>query len=89
MEYIRKQCAPHDGKLLAIGHSMGGILLYARLSRYGKNYLVSMNCNMINIDMDGVQKCCKDSTRQTLCIYSSVGRLNVLLRVRMSWSDGP
>lgn len=36
MEYIRTQCKPKDGKLLAIGHSMGGILLYAMLSRYGK-----------------------------------------------------
>ncbi|XP_004301276.1 PREDICTED: uncharacterized protein LOC101301397 [Fragaria vesca subsp. vesca] len=33
MEYIRTQCKPEDGKLLAIGHSMGGILLYAMLSR--------------------------------------------------------
>ncbi|KAK9925816.1 hypothetical protein M0R45_023081 [Rubus argutus] len=33
MEYIRTQCKPDDGKLLAIGHSMGGILLYAMLSR--------------------------------------------------------
>ncbi|KAK7380063.1 hypothetical protein VNO78_32432 [Psophocarpus tetragonolobus] len=33
MEYIRSQCQPIDGKLLAIGHSMGGILLYAKLSR--------------------------------------------------------
>ncbi|KAK8470472.1 hypothetical protein PHAVU_004G153400 [Phaseolus vulgaris] len=33
MEYIRAQCQPKDGKLLAIGHSMGGILLYAKLSR--------------------------------------------------------
>ncbi|KAL5161274.1 hypothetical protein HKD37_07G018590 [Glycine soja] len=32
MEYIRAQCQPRDGKLLAIGHSMGGILLYAKLS---------------------------------------------------------
>lgn len=29
------QTKPKDGKLLAIGHSMGGILLYARLSKYG------------------------------------------------------
>lgn len=29
------QTKPKDGKLLAIGHSMGGILLYARLSRCG------------------------------------------------------
>ncbi|XP_039691121.1 uncharacterized protein [Medicago truncatula] len=33
MEYIKAQCQPKDGKLLAIGHSMGGILLYAMLSR--------------------------------------------------------
>ncbi|XP_038679140.1 uncharacterized protein LOC119980498 isoform X1 [Tripterygium wilfordii] len=33
MEYIKTQCKPKDGKLLAIGHSMGGILLYAMLSR--------------------------------------------------------
>ncbi|KAJ8562984.1 hypothetical protein K7X08_031436 [Anisodus acutangulus] len=35
MEYIKAQTAPNDGKLLAIGHSMGGILLYARLSQCG------------------------------------------------------
>lgn len=33
MEYIKAQTQPKDGKLLAIGHSMGGILLYAMLSR--------------------------------------------------------
>ncbi|KAJ9550325.1 hypothetical protein OSB04_014370 [Centaurea solstitialis] len=33
MEYIRKECKPKDDKLLAIGHSMGGILLYAILAR--------------------------------------------------------
>ncbi|XP_019248826.1 PREDICTED: uncharacterized protein LOC109228095 isoform X2 [Nicotiana attenuata] len=32
MEYIKVQTKPKDDKLLAIGHSMGGILLYARLS---------------------------------------------------------
>ncbi|EEF36074.1 uncharacterized protein LOC8275086 isoform X1 [Ricinus communis] len=35
MEYIRAKSKPKDGKLLAIGHSMGGILLYAMLSRCG------------------------------------------------------
>lgn len=35
MEYIRTLCKPKDGKLLAIGHSMGGILLYAMLSQSG------------------------------------------------------
>ncbi|KAH9311926.1 hypothetical protein KI387_026961 [Taxus chinensis] len=32
MDYIRSQAKPKDGKLFAIGHSMGGILLYAHLS---------------------------------------------------------
>ncbi|XP_026661317.1 uncharacterized protein LOC103709315 isoform X2 [Phoenix dactylifera] len=35
MEYIKLQSNAKDGKLLAIGHSMGGILLYAMLSKYG------------------------------------------------------
>ncbi|KAL8120798.1 uncharacterized protein LOC141724918 [Apium graveolens] len=35
MEYIKGLSKPEDGKLLAVGHSMGGILLYALLSRYG------------------------------------------------------
>ncbi|KAH1091517.1 hypothetical protein J1N35_018774 [Gossypium stocksii] len=35
MEYIKDESEPKDGKLLAIGHSMGGILLYAMLSRCG------------------------------------------------------
>lgn len=35
IDYIRAQSKPKDGKLLAIGHSMGGILLYALLSRSG------------------------------------------------------
>ncbi|EOA31435.1 hypothetical protein CARUB_v10014615mg [Capsella rubella] len=33
MEYVRAQTKPKDGKLLAGCHSMGGILLYAMLSR--------------------------------------------------------
>lgn len=40
MEYIKAQTAPKDGKLLAIGHSMGGILLYAWLSQCGKIHLL-------------------------------------------------
>ncbi|CAM8942167.1 unnamed protein product [Rhodiola kirilowii] len=34
MDYVRAQTLPRDGKVLAIGHSMGGILLYAMLSKY-------------------------------------------------------
>ncbi|XWS50771.1 hypothetical protein CRYUN_Cryun12cG0116300 [Craigia yunnanensis] len=33
MEYMKTKSKPKDGKLLAVGHSMGGILLYAMLSR--------------------------------------------------------
>lgn len=35
MDYIKLQSKTKDGKLLAIGHSMGGILLYAMLSKRG------------------------------------------------------
>ncbi|OWM86289.1 hypothetical protein CDL15_Pgr011113 [Punica granatum] len=35
MEYVRAITKPEDGRLLAIGHSMGGILLYSMLSRCG------------------------------------------------------
>lgn len=35
MEYIKAESKPRDGKLLAIGHSMGGILLYGMLSLCG------------------------------------------------------
>ncbi|XP_047330640.1 uncharacterized protein LOC124934190 isoform X2 [Impatiens glandulifera] len=37
MEYIRAHSQSKDGKLFAIGHSMGGILLYAMLSRFGSD----------------------------------------------------
>lgn len=33
------QTRPRDGKLLAVGHSMGGILLYAMLARCGKFFI--------------------------------------------------
>lgn len=36
LEYIQRVSSPHDGKVLAIGHSMGGILLYARLAALGE-----------------------------------------------------
>ncbi|XP_050375081.1 uncharacterized protein LOC126792670 [Argentina anserina] len=43
MEYIIAESKPKDGKLLAIGHSMGGILLYAMLSRCGSE---GRTCNL-------------------------------------------
>lgn len=33
--YVKKVCAPADDKILAVGHSMGGILLYATLAVRG------------------------------------------------------
>lgn len=35
IDYIKQRSVPKDGKLLAIGHSMGGILLYAMISKCG------------------------------------------------------
>ncbi|KAJ7532400.1 hypothetical protein O6H91_13G002200 [Diphasiastrum complanatum] len=37
IEYIRQHSQPKDGKLLAVGHSMGGILLYALLASKGRD----------------------------------------------------
>lgn len=44
MKYITEQTNPKDGKLLAIGHSMGGILLYALMSQYGMCFYMFLNC---------------------------------------------
>lgn len=41
MEYVRSVCKPKDGKLHGIGHSMGGMLLYAMLSQCGKMVCIS------------------------------------------------
>ncbi|MCO5555868.1 hypothetical protein L7F22_009413 [Adiantum nelumboides] len=37
MDYIRQQSKPKDGKMHAIGHSMGGILLYALIASQKEN----------------------------------------------------
>ncbi|XP_024539326.1 uncharacterized protein LOC9658703 isoform X1 [Selaginella moellendorffii] len=37
IEYVRNKCNPKDGKLLGVGHSMGGIILYALLASKGKD----------------------------------------------------
>jgi alpha-beta hydrolase superfamily lysophospholipase len=36
MEYILTHAATSDGKVLSVGHSMGGILLYAMLAIRGR-----------------------------------------------------
>ncbi|KAL2603141.1 hypothetical protein R1flu_003934 [Riccia fluitans] len=37
LDYVRKITKPVDGKVLSIGHSMGGIVLYAHLSTRGSD----------------------------------------------------
>ncbi|MCO5601365.1 hypothetical protein L7F22_055485 [Adiantum nelumboides] len=37
MDYIRQQSKPKDGKMHAVGHSMGGILLYALIASQKEN----------------------------------------------------
>lgn len=49
MEYIKALTKPQDGKLLAVGHSMGGILLYALLSRNGKVASVNLILNAVGL----------------------------------------
>jgi hypothetical protein len=36
MEYVIKHSGSVDGKILGVGHSMGGILLYAMLAIRGR-----------------------------------------------------
>lgn len=36
MEYVKLHTNPTDGKVLSIGHSMGGIILYAMMATRGK-----------------------------------------------------
>lgn len=45
---------PKDGKLLAIGHSMGGILLYAMLSRCGEIPFLPMHIIFFSLLSFGV-----------------------------------
>lgn len=36
MEYMRTHTESTDGKVLGVGHSMGGIILYAMLATHGR-----------------------------------------------------
>jgi alpha-beta hydrolase superfamily lysophospholipase len=36
MDYVLSHSASRDGKVLGVGHSMGGILLYAMLATRGR-----------------------------------------------------
>lgn len=39
MDYVKSHTHPPDGKIFGLGHSMGGIILYAMLGTRGKNTL--------------------------------------------------
>lgn len=53
MDYIRTHCKSKDYKLLAIGHSMGGILLYAMMSRYGNVCLCHVTFVLVIFSVSG------------------------------------
>ncbi|KAK7271215.1 hypothetical protein RJT34_26929 [Clitoria ternatea] len=77
MEYIRDQCQPKDGKLLAIGHSMGGILLYAKLSRCcfdGKN---SRLASVVTLASSLDYTCSRSSLKLLLPLAEPAQALNI------------
>jgi hypothetical protein len=46
MDFVKEKTAPADGKVLAIGHSMGGILLYCLLSTKGEQSQVASSSSL-------------------------------------------
>jgi hypothetical protein len=79
MDYIKKQSIPKDGKLLAVGHSMGGILLYAMVSKCGMFHLaVSFFCFYISFLM---QKFWWYSLfrRKTMCLSVTSSKATIAL----------
>ncbi|GAA0143055.1 lipase [Lithospermum erythrorhizon] len=79
MEYIKTCCTPKDGKLLAIGHSMGGILLYAALSQTSYNGRPSGLASIITLASSLDYTTSQSSLRYLLSIADPAKTLNVRL----------
>ncbi|CAK7349678.1 unnamed protein product [Dovyalis caffra] len=77
IEFIRTQCGPKDGKLLAIGHSMGGILLYAMLSRCCFNGMDSGFTSVVTLGSSLDYSSSKSSLKLLLPVTDPAKALNV------------
>ncbi|KAM7280395.1 hypothetical protein ACFE04_007529 [Oxalis oulophora] len=77
MDHIRTHSQPKDGKLLAIGHSMGGILLYAMLSRCCVNGLDSGLASVTTLASSLNYTSSKSALKTILPLADPIQALNV------------
>ncbi|CAL9042433.1 unnamed protein product [Musa banksii] len=77
MEYIRLQTQSKDGKLLAIGHSMGGILLYAMLSKCAHEKIKSKLAGVVTLASSIDYTTSKSSLKLLLPLADPAQALNV------------
>ncbi|EEC83452.1 hypothetical protein OsI_28950 [Oryza sativa Indica Group] len=96
VEYIRQHSRVKDGKLLAIGHSMGGILLYAMLSKYGFEGVPSNLAAIVTLASSVDYTTSNSSLKMLLPLVYPAQALNVpavplgtLLAAAYPWASGP
>ncbi|TKW09931.1 hypothetical protein SEVIR_6G134000v4 [Setaria viridis] len=96
VEYIRQHSKTKDGKLLAIGHSMGGILLYAMLSRSGFEGVPSNLAAIVTLASSVDYTTSNSSLKLLLPLAHPAQALNVpavplgtLLAAAYPWASGP
>uniref|UniRef100_A0A0E0EKR2 AB hydrolase-1 domain-containing protein n=1 Tax=Oryza meridionalis TaxID=40149 RepID=A0A0E0EKR2_9ORYZ len=96
VEYIRQHSGGKDGKLLAIGHSMGGILLYAMLSKYGFEGVPSNLAAIVTLASSVDYTTSNSSLKMLLPLVHPAQALNVpavplgtLLAAAYPWASGP
>ncbi|XP_062195864.1 uncharacterized protein LOC133899009 [Phragmites australis] len=96
VEYIRQHSKAKNGKLLAIGHSMGGILLYAMLSRSGFEGVPSNLAAIVTLASSVDYTTSNSSLKMLLPLAHPAQALNVpvvplgtLLAAAYPWASGP
>ncbi|XP_039115653.1 uncharacterized protein LOC120251182 isoform X2 [Dioscorea cayenensis subsp. rotundata] len=77
MEYIKLESKPKDGRVLAIGHSMGGILLYAMISRCAFRGMKSGLAAMVTLASSVDYTSSKSSLKLLLPLADPAQALNV------------
>lgn len=96
VEYIRQHSKAKDGKLLAIGHSMGGILLYAMLAKSGFEGVPSNLAAIATLASSVDYTTSNSSLKMFLPLVHPAQALNVpavplgtLLAAAYPWASGP
>ncbi|KAL6842444.1 hypothetical protein ACP4OV_027679 [Aristida adscensionis] len=96
VDYIRQHSKANDRKLLAIGHSMGGILLYAMLSRSGFEGVPSDLAAIVTLASSVDYTTSNSSLKMLLPLAQPAQALNVpavplgtLLAAAYPWASGP